>query len=352
MDIKGGIKWRYQIYARPYLLLDENFYKAIARRFHNIIESRKKTTIICYISANATNAGDHASAIGVRYLSNRQGVELYAAKAALRETFRVISAIKMKNKKAAILIGGGGLIQEWFAPFWKGLLQYDVPFALFGVGANMLPPERNLPPNSILDGIAHRAVAIHVRDKWTQRILQRGQKNKVIVGICPSVNYLVDKFGRCKEDKRSHLLYVQHPVDVQMAGGDPLMMKRIVKEVAHEFGLLYDEASQIKEDLDSLVKRYQRARFVISSRLHGCIFSYAFGIPFVPIACDRKTGAFIETHVPEAPMLGVNFTKEECIEKLLQAQLSTDKSEESLRLSLENNVIAMQDAYKNLGLTV
>jgi hypothetical protein len=192
---------------------------------------------------------------------------------------------------------------------------------LFGIGANEIPGKRTLPPKDLLRQIVGRALAIHVRDTWTQKLLESCQEKVITVGICPSVNYIQAKFKRSRrKGLRNYLFHIQHPIDVEMSGGDPKRISLILRELAADLNLYYDETDHINQGINMLSRRYQRARFVISSRLHGCIFSYAFGVPFVAIVADSKTSAFIDTHVPGNPVTNVHFTKDEIFKELMFAE--------------------------------
>lgn len=314
-----SIKWRYELRLRPYLLLHENLLCALSRKINNFSRLRDSSPLI-YISADASNIGDRVSALGVQMLAGAEGVELFSSRVALPSTFKTLNWLQNNRSDARVIIGGGGLLQECFDPFWRELVKTNLRFALFGVGANELTG-RNLLPDETMHAIADKALMLHVRDKWSYDILSYANKEKLSIGVCPSVNYLRAKYSGRLTSKQ-YLLHVQHPVDIKMAGGDPDRISNSVRTIAADLGLVYDETSHIKENLSSLVARYQRAQYVVSSRLHGCIFSYAFGVPFLPIATDKKISAFVDTHLPGYPLGTINSDTLELRDKLLSAPLS------------------------------
>jgi len=319
MSVYEGLLWRYKVYLEPHLLLDLNMFSAIARRYNNSILMRSERPI-CYIYADACNIGDRVSALGVQQLVGKRGVELFASKAGLPSTIKILNWLQINRPNTMVIVGGGGLLQECFTAFWTQLIESTLSFSLFGVGANEMQGKRKLLSVSILRDLAFRATAIHVRDMWTRDLLQFGQTAQVTIGICPAVNYLVSKYSCNLNESKKYLLHVQHPVDISLSGGDPKHISSILKSIAIELGLIYDETDHIKDNLDTLAVRYKRSRFVVSSRLHGCIFSYAFKIPFVPIISDKKTSAFIMSHLPENPTIDAKFTKNEVFEKLFIAE--------------------------------
>jgi hypothetical protein len=304
---------------------------------------------VCYIYADASNMGDRVSFLGVRYLAGIPGVELFASYAGLASTFAVLNTLQKKRPYTRILVGGGGLLQECFVQFWSRLLETSLPFAMFGVGANELGDKRNIPDHSLLEQLARRALGIHVRDQWTHDLLQPWHHREVSIGVCPAVNYLAPRFTTSGVTNRQYLFHVKHPVDITMAGGDPERLTLVLKNVAAQLNLVYDESDHIHEDLGLLVKRYQRARFVVSSRLHGCIFSYALGTPFVAVLADRKTAGFIDTHVSGNPTTDVHACQDEFLEKLLESEKMTQTSASGLATALAHNVEAMKkvmDSFK------
>ena len=348
MSIIEGLRWRYQLYLKPYLMLHEDISGAAHRLYRNN-KLKHEIKPLCYIYADASNIGDKMSANGVSFLAGKPGVELFASTAGLKTTFKTIKWMEDHRPNTRIIIGGGGLLQECFIPFWSEFLKTELPFVLFGVGVNAMHGKREILPRTIMKQLAFKAHAIHVRDNWSQELLQFGQDNPVTVGVCPSVNYLVSKYRTAQIDSPGSLLHVQHSVDVRLAGGDPELHRKCIKELAHELDLVYEETDHIKENVLSLIKRYQRARIVVSSRLHGCIFSFALGIPFVPIVSDKKTDAFISTHIPDNPRISVSLNKYELFDKILQAKNALEYSSARFHKALDYNVDTMQSILKNFG---
>jgi polysaccharide pyruvyl transferase WcaK-like protein len=345
MNLIDAVTWRYQLYVRPHLLIHENIVSAIIRKYNNKLY-RKTTSPMCYISADATNVGDRASALGIQFLTGLPGVELFASKAALAGTFKALDWLEKNKPNTKIIVGGGGLLQECFVPFWSRLLNTNLQFSLFGVGANEMQGRR-LPPDELLKTIAIRAVAVHVRDTWTQELMQYDKQRQILVGLCPSVNYLESRYKIDLQNTKKYLLHVQHPVDIRMAGGDSQRITEVVKCLAKQLNLYYDETNHVREDLDKLAKRYLRARYVITSRLHGCIFCHALNIPFVPIVTDKKTSAFIETHLSENPIADIEISKDELYHKLmLLRKMDEISSMDKLNKALKSNVSAMMTIIK------
>ncbi|MDA8413574.1 MAG: polysaccharide pyruvyl transferase family protein [Desulfobacteraceae bacterium] len=319
---------------------------AVVRKYNNYVLMRHDSPI-CYIYADAINIGDKTSSLGVNYLTGRRGVELFSSPAGLGATFRSLKWLEKNRPDTAIIVGGGGLLQGCFESFWKGLIATSLRFSLFGVGANEIQGKRSLPSDEVLRMIVDRASTLHVRDKWTRELLlYHGRGKEISVGVCPAVNYLVSRYGSTGGGgERNYLLHVQHPVDIRMAGGNYDLISRKLKKIAFDLHLHYDETDHIQEDLDSLVTRYRRARFVVTSRLHGCIFSYALNTPFVAMVTDTKTSAFIVTHVPGNPRIGVHSSKEEILRQISLCEgRHSDSQEKYFQAAIFSNEVAMRKA--------
>ena len=95
-----------------------------------------------------------------------------------------------------------------------------------------------------------------------------------------------------------------------MAGGDLGRVRENLRAHARELGLAYVEEDNMSANLDAVLRKYESARLVLSSRLHGCIVSYAMGLPFVPLRCDEKIEAFLQTHCPFVEAVAVQTLHE------------------------------------------
>jgi len=304
MFLVDGIQWRYRLYVRPHLLLHRSPLH-MARRLFNNWRALWASQRIAYVCADPTNSGDYASHLGIRKLVGRPGVELYCAPVALKETFRILARVNRSSQPwRCVFVGGGGLLQACFEPFWEGLLDTAVPFVLFGVGAAEQLPERRVVCADLLERIARNAAAIHVRDSFTLELIAQ-HTSGVTVGICPSVIAVAELGGRLPR-QCTHLLNVVHEADLEMAGVEVGMMRYHLRRIAKLMNLSYDETNHIAGLNRRLLRKYARAAIVVSSRLHGCIFSYAMHKPFVAVACDRKVPAFVECYAPTAPVIIAN----------------------------------------------
>ena len=309
-----GLRWRYRNYVEPHVIIHRNPAVFVGRYLRNS-RARLSAAPIAYVCANPSNAGDYASQLGVRHLSALPGVEMFCDPAGTPATLAWLRAGPRPGARwAAVFVGGGGVLQECFDPFWRGLVELDVPLVLYGVGANDAWPNRRATNGALLARIAGTSVAMHVRDEYTRRLLAEHTQTPITVGICPSVNYLADRATRLAS-KRTHLLHAVHDVDLRFAGIDPGRLRAQLRAVARDIGLIYDEVDHMSGVSRRLLERYSRAALVVSSRLHGAIFAYAMRKPCLAIDCDRKMGGFLDTHAPRTPRVDAGS---------LQAAIQTD----------------------------
>ncbi len=318
MDLIEGIRWRYRLYLEPYVVVYRSPSTAI-RRYCGNRQCLRTASPPVFVYANPTNMGDYASHLGLKQLAGFCGVELLCDGPAVSSTLSMLKRGPGPGRSwGPVLVGGGGLFHDYFDDFWRGLLDTKVPFAIFGVGINETAKFRRRTDPGILRELALRAIAIHVRDEFTRRVLEENGAESVTVGLCPSVHYirrLADRMPRMS----SHLLHVVHEADLRGAEVDASALKQSLRQSANQLGLKYDETNHMGTLSSKLLKRYLRAAVVVASRLHGCIFSYALGIPFVGIECDYKLHAFKETHAATAQCLAAHDVRHRLDADLLRA---------------------------------
>jgi hypothetical protein len=268
-------------------------------------------TSAVYVYAGRGNAGDYLSHLGVRNAVALPGLELLAGEPGNRELARTLGDPRFARRPRVLLIGGGGLFQECFREFWRVVLESDLPYAIFGVGANRLGEERSITGASLLADVVRGASFVVVRDEMTRDVIAAsGIVHPVDVGLCPSTGYLFPRWWRDDRSMNRTLLHVVHPSDLWLAGGDLGTIRGVLRDVASEQGLRYEEQDNLSADLAAVLRKYAEARVVVSSRLHGCIVSHATGAPFLPVRCDDKIGAFLRTHAPKISPVDVHVLQD------------------------------------------
>ena len=80
-----------------------------------------------HIFANKSNIGDWLSAKGIQSLLSRKVTEHFCDRPFVKKT---LSELARASAKDFIIIGGGGLLMDYFTPFWQGFRKVAarVPF--------------------------------------------------------------------------------------------------------------------------------------------------------------------------------------------------------------------------------
>ncbi len=297
LDLKGALAWRYRKYVAPHLDLHGSLPLYLARKARN--RRLLGRSHVVYLYAGRGNVGDYLSHLGVREVVRLPGLELFAGRPGSRELERTLTDPRFRERYRVLVIGGGGLFQGCFNDFWRTVLASGLPYVVFGVGANKLGGQRSVTDASLLADIVRGAAYVQVRDTLTREaIMSSGVGEEIPLGLCPATSYVYPRYWLEDRSSRATLLHVVHPSDLRMAQGDLGRIRENLRAQAQRLELSYMEEDNMSPRLEAVLKRYAGARLVVSSRLHGCIISYAMGIPFVPLRCDEKIEAFLQTHYP------------------------------------------------------
>ncbi len=180
-----------------------------------------------------------------------------------------------------ILVGGAGLLNRYFEPFWRWLARQRKPVVLWGIGVCLPHPGTRVGDSqaggvdpALLRALRSRIVAANVRDELTEEMYDLGAD----ISYCPTAVYLKDRPARAS--RRRHILCAVHPELVTageartLAGTATLVTDHTVKNRFPGFPLI-------------LVK-YRRSRLVVTTRLHGAIIANSLGIPYLGFSRDRK----------------------------------------------------------------
>ena len=246
--------------------------------------------MIYHIYANRSNIGDWLSAKGIqKLLAPLEVTECYCDEPFVQETIEVLSAATARD---FILIGGGGLLMNYFIPFWKAFqpIAQRVPFGIWGIGYCDNKHEPSLPPHDLIENIINRSKLCVVRDELTRFHLSRCQLPSPVP--CPSINVVAPLLER-----GNGLLHV---VNYNIAGADTYeRMCAAAKTFAKDTGRMYRQTNNRinkgseKEMLETLLL-YQKSDIVISSALHGCIIGVAMGLKVLAVSGDNKIDSFME----------------------------------------------------------
>lgn len=247
--------------------------------------------MIHQIYANESNVGDWMSAIGIRQLldepsSSRHFCDEYF----LPET---LSWLKELEDRDVVVIGGGGLFQPYFLPFWRGVAEImeRVPVCLWGVGLCGQESDLDADSRDLLRQVARRSRLCVVRDEMTRHFLDMPQVGPPVP--CPSI---VAAKALPVALQRRVLLHSVH-ADI-VPSEDQAKLRDLLKHHAAQHCLTYMETDNRVEQGNGKAMRevlalYGSASMVVSSRLHGCILGLAMGCKVLALVSDPKVEAFM-----------------------------------------------------------
>lgn len=260
--------------------------------------------MIYHVFANRSNIGDWLSAKGIQKLIAPYPVtECLCDEPFVEETMQILANA---TKKDLIIIGGGGLLMDYFIPFWEAFnsVAGRVPFCIWGIGYCDIKHEPSLPSNELIEHILHKARLCIVRDELSRTYLPTCSLPAPVA--CPSINF-IDTLVETGSD-------VLHVVNYSTA--TPVAyeaMRDITKSYAHKKGIVYRQTNNLissgnEKELNHILSLYQKSSIVISSALHGCIIGVAMGLKILAVSGDRKIEGFMESVGLQDWVLDVNAT--------------------------------------------
>jgi polysaccharide pyruvyl transferase WcaK-like protein len=245
--------------------------------------------MIHHVYANQSNIGDWLSARGIQSLLAPWPVQEHFCD----EPFvaHTLAALAATGPEDLIIIGGGGLFMDYFAPFWKGFrpMAARARFCLWGVGYCDMKREPTRPPRKLITEIVRRSQLCVVRDELTGARLRACRLPPSVP--CPTMNAVTPQGGA-----QRRLLHVDHYDNV-----GPRIYERMVamaEEFAAQTGRSYRQTNNLisagnRAALKAALALYASADRILTSRLHGCIIALALGRPVLAVSGDRKMESFM-----------------------------------------------------------
>lgn len=245
--------------------------------------------MIYHVYANRSNIGDWLSAKGIQKLLHPLPVtECLCDTPFVEETMNILSAATPHD---LIVIGGGGLIMDYFVSFWEAFqhIIHRVSYVIWGIGCCDLKDEATLPPAGLMEKIAAQAILCVVRDELTKKFLRHVTMPAPVA--CPSIN--------CIAPYPQHGNGILHVSNFTTVGAEAYeAMRAAAQAFADRHGVIFRETNnRIEKDseagMNEVLLRYQKSALVISSALHGCIVALAMGLKVMAVSNDRKIDEFM-----------------------------------------------------------
>jgi polysaccharide pyruvyl transferase WcaK-like protein len=245
--------------------------------------------MIYHVYANQSNVGDWLSAQGIRALLEPSPMqECLCDEPFVPQTLQTLSLARSEDM---ILVGGGGLLMDYFEPFWTGLLPIAarVPLVLWGLGVCDSKQHHTSLPERLIASILRHCRLCVVRDELTRTHLQAWHLPPPVP--CPTTVAVGPRAGA-----RSILLHVDH-LDLVGATAYQKMVAG-AGEFARRTGRSYRQTNnrippRSTSSLEATLALYASSDLVLSSRLHGCIIALAMGRPVLAVSGDHKIESFM-----------------------------------------------------------
>ena len=284
-----------------------------------------------YVYANRKNAGDFLSARGVKTAVGIEGTDLL-----IEDNHLQVFLKHHGEKKAKMIIGGGGLLKDTFQPFWEMILSSKARYFIFGVGVCDIKTKGSLLPDEVFRNVILKAKAVYVRDSWTSSLIETKFGIKVHQILCPSILDIYSRFQCCQKrwPKQPKLLYVHHKKLIQLSNHSEYFVRDIVKNICTMNKFIFLEVDNICRNPDILLQQYIHADFIISTRLHGCVFSYALNKPFIAISADHKIDSFVHDYC-NSSVLDINKLSLDSLNDIIHFGLSIPPRKDDFSLHLD-----------------
>jgi polysaccharide pyruvyl transferase WcaK-like protein len=276
--------------------------------------------MIYYCCANNINIGDYISMLGIKELINISGKELF-----LERNKALDLELKNINSNDSIIIGGGGLLKDYFEKYWLEILKYkkmnNFKLYIFGVGVCQ---HKNVDKNTVLkqslvENIINSSEATYFRAPLPFH------NDKVKETFCPSIYHIFKNYKK-QENVEKKLLYVSH--ESLVGKSNDLKIIEILKKYSEVNNLKYSQVNNIARDssqVESTIDEYNKASLVVSTRLHGYIIATALGKKVLAISKDYKIDGFAKSINDENPLDIKDIDYEKISMKINDKKIISDK---------------------------
>ncbi len=246
--------------------------------------------MIYHVYANRQNIGDWLAARAIQStLVPRPITQLLLDEYFVADTVRRLQSATSRD---LIIVGGGGLLMDYFLPFWEQLeiVSQRIPIVIWGIGYCDFKDSNVRPPKQLIQKIFSRARLCVLRDELTRSDF--AELSLPPATLCPSLMLLERHVHKTPS--------LVHGVHWGVTGEDRYQrMCTLVKAHCEDTKLHYVELNnEIRADDEnqfrSQLQLYADAQFVVSTRLHGVIIGLAGGAKVLAVSGDRKVEAFME----------------------------------------------------------
>jgi hypothetical protein len=276
--------------------------------------------MIYYCCANNLNIGDHFSMLGVREAVGLSGEDLFLE----RRNGPLSAKLDSMSSKDSIIIGGGGIIKDYFKKYWIDILKYqkkrNYKLYLFGIGVcdHKYVSKSTVFDEALIKSIVNNSAISYIRPPIPI------DDRRIKETFCPSMLYVHKKYGK-QVSLGNKLLYVSH-AGLVGKGADTKIIS-LLKDYCKEYKIEYSQVGNIARDEESvsrIMKKYCEANLIVTTRLHGYILGAALKKRVVAISKDYKIEGFASIIGDPTPVDLKDVTNDVLIERLEGCRAITD----------------------------
>jgi hypothetical protein len=263
------------------------------------------------------------------------------------------SALGSARAGDVIVVGGGGLVKDFFAPMWEAICNAPpgVRLVVWGVGHCTNKDKPTALGEQHVRAIASRASVLFVRDPETLSTFESaGATGLLRVVGCPSILEL----RRWRARPKNVFLHVMHPT---LLGARLEAWRTAAQNAARSLDLKYEEINhglsekrlQQWRGWRDLRHAYGRASMILTSRLHGAIMGSAIGTPVLPVSADLKIEDYWQKTLKGGPVLPVDDPSVLASVDWAKVRAGTSEVATRVRWVLDQNLEAARVVRELLG---
>ena len=245
-------------------------------------KQRKASTSVINFYSGTNNIGDIIPVLGMQEMLG------YIPDSWSMLDNRIDFDFVNRNYKA-VIVGGAGLFDIVFEPFWTNLLEKcELPIVIWGVGITADVTSQSY--IKTLTEVAKKCDLVNVRDHLTAELFDIKDAS---ITACPSIIYL-QNYNQDINRNSDLLLYSSH--EPATAKYEKKRIKSLLDKVVANY-MFTDHMQYSYLGLEDIIRdRYCNSQFVLTTRLHGAIIAYGLGIPYLAINRAPKTQSFVDEY--------------------------------------------------------
>jgi len=241
-------------------------------------QERSAASKIINFYSSVDNIGNFTPVLGIRQMIGRDTDTWNIHDRSLDFDF-------INRHYACAIIGGAGLLDAGFLPFWdKFARECRIPTVIWGIGvcAPDTTAQKGVDQSTVREAAA-KCDLINVRDDLTADFYGFTDAS---ITPCPTIVYTAPT---ASSRNRGDVLYASHEHLVSRSERDALRETLTTALGRIDFT---DNIQRPLRGIEDIVAKYRRSRLVITTRLHGAIIAYGLGVPYLALARDQKLRAF------------------------------------------------------------